>query len=55
MKASELRDKLNEGLRPDVSGKTTPIERLRPFLEALLTHLEEQEQMHIMTNGPADE
>ena len=28
MDAKELRKKLEEGLKPDVSGKTTPIQRL---------------------------
>ena len=43
MKAAELRMKLAEGLRADVSGKTTPIQRLTPFLEALVSHLEQNE------------
>ena len=43
MDAKELRKKLDEGLKTDVSGKTTPIQRLTPFLHALIDHLEERE------------
>ena len=43
MNAAELRKKLDEGLKPDSSGKSTPIQRLTPFLVALVTYLEENE------------
>ena len=43
MKAAELRTKLAEGLRVDSSGRTTPIQRLTPFLNDLITFLEERD------------
>ena len=43
MTAKELRTKLRDGLRPDSSGKSTPIQRLTPFLNDLLAYLEEHE------------
>lgn len=43
MNAAELRKKLDEGLRADSSGRSTPIQRLTPFLQNLVTYLEEQE------------
>ena len=41
--ASDLRKALDEALKPDSSGKTTPIQRLTPFLRELMQHLEENE------------
>ena len=41
--AAELRKKLDEGLRVDNSGKSTPMQRLTPFLHDLVTYLEEHE------------
>lgn len=41
--ASELRKTLDEALKPDTSGKTTPMQRLTPFLRLLIEHLEENE------------
>jgi hypothetical protein len=38
--ASELRKGLDEALKPDTSGKTTPIQRLTPFLRDLVEYLE---------------
>ena len=46
--ASELRKALDEALKPDSSGKTTPIQRLTPFLRALMDYLEEREQIEIV-------
>ena len=43
MTAAELRKKLDEGLRADSSGRSTPIQRLTPFLHDLVTYLEERE------------
>ena len=43
MTAAELRKKLDEGLRVDNSGKSTPMQRLTPFLHDLVTYLEEHE------------
>jgi|FreactTroBogLake_1042271.scaffolds.fasta_scaffold01551_3 hypothetical protein len=43
MDAKELRKKLDEGLKPDSSGKTTPIQRLTPFLHDLVDYLERTE------------
>lgn len=43
MKAAELREKLADGLRGDTSGKTTPIQRLTPFLNDLVSYLEQEE------------
>jgi hypothetical protein len=40
---ADLRKKLNEGLRNDSSGKSTPIQRLTPFLQDLVTYLEEHD------------
>ena len=52
MTATELRGALNQALKPDNSGKSTPMQRLTPFLEALVTHLEEQEnEVQIITRG----
>ena len=45
MTAAELRKKLDEGLRADSSGKSTPIQRLTPFLQALVKYLEDREIM----------
>jgi len=41
--ASELRKALDEALKPDSSGKTTPIQRLTPFLLKLTDYLQERE------------
>jgi hypothetical protein len=41
MDAKELRKKLDEGLKPDSGGKTTPIQRLTPFLIALCDYLDQ--------------
>lgn len=43
MTAAELRKKLDEGLKVDNSGKSTPMQRLTPFLHDLVTYLEENE------------
>ena len=43
MTAAELRKKLDEGLKVDNSGKSTPMQRLTPFLHDLVTYLEEHE------------
>ena len=43
MNAAELRKKLDEGLKVDNSGKSTPMQRLTPFLQELVTYLEEHE------------
>jgi hypothetical protein len=43
MDAKELRKKLNEGLKPDSSGKSTPIQRLTPFLTALVDYIDEHD------------
>ena len=43
--AAELKKSLILGLLPDVSGKTTPIQRLTPFLRDLVQYLEEHEQV----------
>ena len=40
--ASELRKGLDEALKPDTSGKTTPIQRLTPFLRELVAFLEQE-------------
>ena len=42
--ASELRKGLDEALKPDTSGKTTPIQRLTPFLRDLVDNLEATER-----------
>ena len=39
MNAAELRKSLDNGLRADSSGKTTPIQRLTPFLYDLVKYL----------------
>ena len=44
MNAAELRKKLDEGLNVDNSGKSTPMQRLTPFLRALMDKLEEDEK-----------
>ena len=49
MTAAELRKKLDEGLRVDNSGKSTPIQRLTPFLHDLVDYLEE----HFAEGDPA--
>jgi hypothetical protein len=46
MDAKDLRKKLTEGLKPDSSGKSTPIQRLTPFLNDLVTYLEDEEHKH---------
>lgn len=51
--ASELRKALDEALKPDSSGKTTPIQRLTPFLRDLVTYLEEH-QFPVVTMGADD-
>lgn len=43
MTAKELRKSLANGLRLDSSGKTNPVQRLAPFLDDLVTYLEEHE------------
>lgn len=43
MNAAELRKSLDNGLRADTSGKTTPMQRLTPFLNDLVKYLEERE------------
>ena len=43
MNAAELRKSLDNGLRADSSGKTTPMGRLTPFLHDLVTYLAERE------------
>lgn len=43
MNAAELRKSLDNGLRADSSGKTTPIQRLTPFLYDLVKYFEERE------------
>jgi hypothetical protein len=41
MTAKELRKSLANGLRLDSSGKTNPVQRLAPFLDDLVSFLEE--------------
>lgn len=43
MNAEELRKSLDNGLRADSSGKTTPMGRLTPFLHDLVKYLAERE------------
>ena len=45
MTAAELRKKLDEGVKVDNSGKSTPIQRLTPFLQELVTYLEVTEAL----------
>lgn len=44
MNAEELRKSLDNGLRADSSGKTTPMGRLTPFLHDLVNYLEDHEK-----------
>ena len=55
MTAAELRKKLDEGLKVDNSGKSTPMQRLTPFLHDLVTYLEEHEGSPLdMLKKPAE-
>jgi hypothetical protein len=43
MDAAELRAKFKECATNDPRNRTTPLERILPMLDALVTHAEEQE------------
>jgi hypothetical protein len=51
MNIEELRKSLGEGLKADTSGKTTPMQRLTPFLSDLVNFLEERETSQVSSDA----